>query len=272
MSTISIHRIQGTAQYPVSASSVPQQVLESGPYSLHFARSWTELAPIFRLRYTVFNTELREGLEESDIDQLDRDEFDPQCHHLYVLDNRTGDIVGTYRLQTREVADAENGFYSNGLFNLSDLPVQVLDESVEIGRACIRDSHRSVKVLYLLWKGIGCYVSHNQKRYLFGCCSLTSQNAREGLAVYEKLKESGQLSKDYLVHPQPDFACPPDAMTSEETVSTRIPRLMRAYLSFGAKICGPPALDKAFKTIDYLALFDVSTLSDSVLAFYQDRR
>ena len=39
-----------------------------------------------------------------------------------------------------------------------------------------------------------------------------------------------------------------------------IPKLLRAYLTLGAKICGPPALDRQFKTIDFLTLLDLETL------------
>jgi putative hemolysin len=35
---------------------------------------------------------------------------------------------------------------------------------------------------------------------------------------------------------------------------------LRAYLSLGAKICGPPALDRQFKTIDFLTLLDIHAL------------
>jgi len=31
-------------------------------------------------------------------------------------------------------------------------------------------------------------------------------------------------------------------------------------LSVGAKICGPPALDRSFKTIDFLTLLDLESM------------
>ena len=48
-----------------------------------------------------------------------------------------------------------------------------------------------------------------------------------------------------------------------------MPRLMRAYLSVGAKICSPPALDRAFKTIDYLAFFDLDVLTPRAMSYFQ---
>jgi putative hemolysin len=40
----------------------------------------------------------------------------------------------------------------------------------------------------------------------------------------------------------------------------KIPKLLRAYLTLGARICWPPALDRQFKTIDFLTLLDLETL------------
>ena len=39
------------------------------------------------------------------------------------------------------------------------------------------------------------------------------------------------------------------------------PKLLRAYLSIGANICGRPALDREFKTIDFLTLLDLESMS-----------
>jgi putative hemolysin len=39
-----------------------------------------------------------------------------------------------------------------------------------------------------------------------------------------------------------------------------IPKLLRAYLALGAKICGPPALDRQFKTVDFLTFLDLEAL------------
>jgi putative hemolysin len=42
--------------------------------------------------------------------------------------------------------------------------------------------------------------------------------------------------------------------------SDKVPKLLRTYLAVGAKICGPPAIDREFKTIDFLTLIDLETL------------
>jgi putative hemolysin len=41
----------------------------------------------------------------------------------------------------------------------------------------------------------------------------------------------------------------------------KLPRLFSLYLRYGAKVCGPPAIDRRFKTIDYLVVLDIQQLS-----------
>jgi putative hemolysin len=40
---------------------------------------------------------------------------------------------------------------------------------------------------------------------------------------------------------------------------------MRAYLTLGARLCGKPALDLEFKTIDFLTLLDLEKLGPRAL-------
>jgi putative hemolysin len=215
----------------------------------------------FRLRFLVFNLELNEGLEEAYATGYDVDRFDPICDHLIVEDLSSASVVGTYRLQTGAMAAANAGFYSAQEFDFT--PYRGLgDEVIELGRACVHRDHRSTDVLYLLWRGIAQYAARHSGRYLIGCSSLTSQDPAHGAAAYAALHE-------YLVEPQlrtmphPDFAL---LTVAPGNASNRIPKLLRTYLSIGAKICGPPAIDREFKTIDFLTLMDLKTLHPRVRA------
>ena len=54
-------------------------------------------------------------------------------------------------------------------------------------------------------------------------------------------------------------------MSSCTSVSPpQTPRLFRAYLDICARICGPPAIDREFKTIDFLTLVDLQKLPNRV--------
>ena len=39
-----------------------------------------------------------------------------------------------------------------------------------------------------------------------------------------------------------------------------VPQLFATYLRYGALVCGPPAIDREFKTIDYFVLLDTNAL------------
>src|SRR5438046_10650924 len=81
-------------------------------YLARLARSADEVRAAQRLRFEVFNLELNEGLAESHFTGLDIDPFDTDCQHLVVEHVPTGEIVGTYRLQTGDCAAANIGHSS----------------------------------------------------------------------------------------------------------------------------------------------------------------
>lgn len=253
----------------MASGGVPALPAQSGTYRLEFVQDANGLDAVQRLRYQVFNLELNEGLEHSHETGRDQDRFDAHCHHLLVRESATGEVVGTYRMQTGAMAAAGEGFYAATEFDLTGLPPAVLQSGLEIGRACIARDHRNLKVLYLLWQGLGRYLSHNRLGFLFGCCSLTSQDPQEATRVYRKLEANGQLDDRCRISPLPALAC---LVAEPKPGPAHIPRLMRAYLSLGATICSEPAIDRVFGTVDYLALFDLATMSPARLAFFTGLR
>jgi putative hemolysin len=248
------------ASYLLCQEACPPFERRAGRYVARFARTPAELDAAAMLRFEVFNLELGEGLAGSFQTGRDWDEFDEHCHHLLVLETETDRVIGTYRMQTGEMAARGKGFYSAGEFDFSGLPSNVLHNAVELGRACIAQAHRNTSVLFLLWQGLAAYLLHNRKRYLFGCCSLTGQDAQEGWRAMELLKEQGHLHPQVLLPPRPGFECTADAKDVAAAPVVKIPRLFRTYLRYGAKVCSPPAIDRQFKTIDFLVLFDVAEM------------
>ncbi len=227
----------------------------------------SDVAKAQRLRYDVFNLEMGEGLSESEATGKDVDAFDVVCDHLLVEHVNDGRIIGTYRLQTGTTAAANIGYYSEQEFDFSIFE-PIRSEIVELGRACIAKEHRNMVVLGLLWKGIAQYSKLYEARYLIGCSSLTSTDPAEGLAASRKLSRY-QAASEFLTRPTPAYECavPVEEMSRVDEAFERvqIPRLMRAYLTLGARICGEPALDLDFKTIDFLTLIDLRSLAPQAL-------
>jgi putative hemolysin len=247
--------IEGMVARP---QSPPEFEIADGSYSVRIARTPDEVDAALALRFDVFNLELGEGLHSSYLTGRDRDEYDAVCDHLIVAERATGRVVGTYRLMTSEAALATRGFYSSGEFNLAHLPPGVLSNSVELGRACVAREHRNTRVLFLLWRGIAKYLEHHGKRFLFGCCSLTSQDEEEGARVARRLERDGSVHHALRVAPRPGFEC----AASAESADARLPQLFGIYMRFGARVCSPPAVDRAFGTIDFLVIFDVAELDE----------
>jgi putative hemolysin len=225
-------------------------------YTTRLARNAEEIRATQALRFQVFNLELNEGLQQSYATGLDEDPFDAICDHLVVEHLPTSQIVGTYRLQTGPKAAANLGYYSAQEFEFQ-VYESLRTQIVELGRACVHHQHRNLNVLGLLWKGIADYARQHGARYLFGCSSITSQDAAVGASTYAGLCRNHLVKSEWRTRPKPQYDCPLNHLSGEDT---KIPKLLRAYLGIGAKICGPPAMDRNFKTIDFLTMLDLDTL------------
>lgn len=236
--------------------------ITEGRYTAKLVETDEELDAALRLRFEIFNLELNEGLESSYITGRDEDEFDAACDHLIVVENATGKVVGTYRLLTLEMAGIAERFYCAGEFNINDLPGEMLSSSLEIGRASIDKDYRNSRVLYLLWKGLIAYSRAAGKQYMFGCCSLNSQDAEEGIRAMIAADRAGWYHEYLSITPRNDFICRAADTIVDNGDEYKMPKLFHAYMRFGAKICSPPAIDRQFRTIDFFVIFDIETMNE----------
>jgi putative hemolysin len=231
--------------------------MELGRYRVTFAETLAEREAACRLRFKVFNIELGEGLESSYKTGLDTDHFDLFCDQLIVEDRNSRSIVGTYRMQMGTTAARDLGYYSEQEFDFT--PYEPIREStLELGRASIDRDHRSSEVLTLLWRGIAQYTRIHNLRYLIGCSSLNSQDARVGWQMYRQLAEF-LVGEEFRTAPTAPYTLP--FADDAPEVMAKVPKLLRTYIGIGAKICGPPAWDREFGTIDFLTLLDMRELT-----------
>ena len=225
-----------------------------GRYRARLARTPADRAAAQALRFQVFNLELDEGLAQSYDSGLDQDPFDAVCTHLIVEDEASGTVVGTYRMQTGRQAQAGLGYYSEREFDFAPFAA-LRPQMLELGRACIARAHRNFTVLNLLWKGIAQHAHSHGARYLVGCSSLTSQDETLGAAAHAQWQRH-LAPAAWRTLPQPAFAC---ALHTQARSSVPMPRLLSAYLALGAGICGPPAIDREFRTLDFLTWLDLQS-------------
>ncbi|NJK85016.1 MAG: GNAT family N-acetyltransferase [Bacteroidales bacterium] len=132
--------------------------IENSRYIAKLAETEEEVQSVLRLRFEVFNLEMNEGNDSSYETEVDVDEYDSFCYHIVVIDKQSEDVIGTYRIQTFEMAVKGKGFYSSNEYFLESLGHDILSQSVELGRNCIRKDHRNQIVFVFVMED-----------YLFGC-------------------------------------------------------------------------------------------------------
>ena len=206
-----------------------------------------------RLRYRVFAEELGADLPEADTG-LDRDDYDPHCLHLLVRDLANGEIIACTRLLTDQAAHGAGGFYSQHEFEMDRILVRP-GRFVEVGRTCVEPRYRNGAVIATLWQGIGQIVNARRVDFLFGCASVPlAPDPIYANAVLRRLLERHRAGADLQVSPL--LGLPP-MRDLPAGITPRMPPLLKAYVSLGAKACGEPCWDPAFNVADVFMLLNL---------------
>jgi putative hemolysin len=244
--------------------------IERERFLIKTAENEEELAGVLKLRHDVFYREL---LEKKLLLSMDIDKFDFKCDHIIIIDKKNNAYIGTYRLISSLFA---RKFYSATEFRLGpilDLP----GVKLELGRACVHRDYRSGSTIALLWRGITEYMRETGTKYLFGCSSIKTTDRHEIAALYKGFKGSGHLVPPSLeAVPKGRFRIRNFGRFLRETgprdiaaAESLIPPLVKFYLHMGARLCGEPAVDKKFKCVDFLTLFDMEAISETAQRKYK---
>jgi L-ornithine Nalpha-acyltransferase len=242
----------------------------SGALEARLAATGREVRRAQRLRYRIF---FEEGGAIPDparrLTRRDLCPFDAVSDHLLVVDRaapgRDGSpkVVGVYRLLRQEAAERNFGFYSSAEFDVGELVARRAGmRFLEVGRACVAQSHRGGRVLELLWRGLWAYARHHAMDAMIGCASLPGADpAAHGPAV-RWLAANGDPA--WRVRPRPDRAGALRDEPSGPPASTRalirtLPPLVKGYWRLGATFSPVPAVDPGFGATD---LFVVLPLRD----------
>ena len=250
-----------------SSAARPCIHAEVGRYRLRLAQGAEDREAACRLRFQVFNIELGEGLERSYETGIDTDQFDVVCEHLMVEDKSN-------RARCRYLSNAvgEYGARHHGLLLRAGVHSHHMSPCVldilELGRASIDREHRTPEVLTLFWRGIAQYATDMGLRYFIGCSSFTSKDPAEGWQLYREL-EHYRASPEFETWPTERTTVPSSRragihshhLPQNLSMLIKVPKLLKTYLTIGARISAPPAWDRGFGTIDFLTLLDLKLLS-----------
>jgi putative hemolysin len=233
----------------------------SGPlghtYIARLARSPEEVQAAQALPLRVFSHDFHQGLTDAFATGWCADPFDMAGDHLIVEDVSSCELIATYRLKAGARTAVNGGFHSARQFDLTSL-APLYRQLIEIGGACVAQHHRISIVVQLLWRGIAFYAQALGARYLFGRTCLGVSDPRLGASLYSQLCPTYLAPGPLQTQPLPGCSCPLDELPSG---AAEVPRLLAAYLSLGAFICGPPAIDRQLGTLDFLTVLDLQNLS-----------
>ncbi|MBV1774892.1 GNAT family N-acetyltransferase [Burkholderiaceae bacterium DAT-1] len=206
------------------------------------------------LRYRVFAEEM--GAHLNGEPGLDQDEFDPWCDHLLVIDDETGEVVGTYRILTPHNAAHTGGLYSETEFDLTRLH-HLRNQTIEVGRSCVHPDYRTGATIALLWNGLAEYMIRGGYEYLIGCASISmSDGGHMAASIFRDLAQTYLAPAEWRVFPK----CPLPLEALDSTRTAEVPPLIRGYIRAGAYICGDPAWDPDFNTADLFIMMPMSRI------------
>lgn len=258
-------------------------VLETaGPFEIRIASSEKELRSAQKLRYAVFYEE-GGAIANRQVAQSRRDicPFDAICDHLIIVDteavsssgNAKLKVVGTYRLLRRDVAEAQNGFYSQSEFDMRPLLArQPSTRFLELGRSCVHINYRSKRVIELLWRGLWLYAKRHKIDALVGCASLPGTDLDALRLPLSFLHHYAQADEAWQVKAWPhgvaDFTpLPKDAIDVRRGIAA-LPPLFKAYLRTGARFGRNAVIDRQFGTTDVFAVMPMGDIEERYIAHY----
>jgi len=234
-------------------------------FEVRIASTRNEIESALRLRFRVFSEEL--GSTAGNDAGLESDLHDDNSEHLIMVDRTSGQTVGTYRMKSIEQAGSVAGFYSNTEFTLETLPVELLMNAIEIGRACIAAKHRNSRAIFLIWKALARHLSESGKQYFFGCCSIFTSDPTDGQRGLQQLESQGFIHDRFSVRPR----CPIGQSMPMRADKFKLPGLFEMYLRIGARVCGPPIYDKEFGTVDFFVIFDIAEMDAKYRRMFLDQ-
>jgi|TARA_B110000971_G_scaffold55389_1_gene56317 putative hemolysin len=154
------------------------RLLQSKNYEVFFASAKeipNLIHEIGRLREVTFRA-VGEGTNK----EIDLDTFDAYYHHLLLWDAVANKLVGAYRMGLgKEIYKKYGikGFYVQTLFRIEPELHQMMDNTIEMGRAFIIGEYQQKPMpLFLLWKGIvHVTLRYPAYKYLMGGVSISNQ-------------------------------------------------------------------------------------------------
>lgn len=254
-----------------------------GSLEVRLARKRGELRQAQRLRYKVFYEEMSAVPSAlAMLSRRDEDAYDAIFDHLLVVDRGTATnghswrrerVVGTYRVLRQEVADLNDGFYTQGEYDIQSLIRAKSNYTfMELGRSCVLKPYRNKRTLELLWQGVWSYVREHGANVMIGCASFEGTDPKVHAAALSYLYHTALAPEDWRVkahdHLRVDMnMLPLDAIDIRAAIRA-LPPLIKGYLRVGATIGDGAVIDHQFGTTDVFIIMPVEAIRSRYFAHF----
>ncbi len=249
--------------------------INAGSLTVRLADGESDIDAAQSLRYRVFYEEMTaQPSDEMASKKRDFDRFDVYCDHLLVIDRdrRAGSeqVVGTYRLLRRSVADCHGGFYSPWEYNI-DRVLMNPGELLELGRSCVEERYRNRATMTLLWRGVAAYVMHYEVPLMFGCASFQGIDPNAHTLTLSYLYHFHMAPEEMRPVAQPEHFVEMNRMAKEE-INTHaairaIPPLIKGYLRLNGFVGDGAVIDPQWNSVDV----SIVVKTDLVTRKYRDK-
>ena len=254
-----------------------------GSLEVRLARKRGEIRQAQRLRYKVFYEEMSAipGALAM-LSRRDEDAYDAVFDHLLAVDHgtdtnahgwRRSRVVGTYRMLRQDVADLNDGFYTQGEYDIQPLlRARPNDTFIELGRSCVLKHYRNKRTLELLWQGVWSYVREHGANVMIGCASFEGTDPKAHAAALSYLHHTALAPEDWRVkahdHLRVDMnMLPLDAIDMRAAIRA-LPPLIKGYLRVGAYIGDGAVIDHQFGTTDVFVIIPVEAIQMRYFAHF----
>jgi len=265
-------------------------LLQSKNYEVFFAKAKeipNLLQEIGRLREITFRA-VGQGTNKT----IDLDKYDEYYYHLFLWDREAKCLVGAYRMGLGKEIYKEygiKGFYIQNLFRIESELHQMMENTIEMGRAFIIQEYQQKPMpLFLLWKGIvHVTLRYPAYKYLMGGVSISNQFSDFSKSLMIEFMKSHyydpyvaqyiQPKKEYKVKlkdADKDFVF--DATKADmqkfdkfideiEPGALRIPVLIKKYVKQNARLVAFNVDPKFNNAVDGLMYIKVSDIPESTV-------
>lgn len=245
----------------------------AGDLEVRLALCSCEIEAAQALRYRVF---FEEGGAAPDAAsrhaRRDICRFDEVCDHVLAFDQRSGEVVGAYRLLRREVAERHFGFYSAAEFEVGELIARHPGLNfMELGRSCVAEGYRSKRTLETLWRGVWAYALAHRVDVMFGCASFPGADPGHHGPALAALASQCAAEPEWRVSPSPRarvIAAPCVAPHDLKQVLRALPPLVKGYLRLGARFGVEAVVDEAFAATDVFVVLRVADIEARYLQHF----